>query len=201
MRVSGAWHNTDMPYVLLGRVNINEGAMLTVDPGVVVKFGDDAFFDVYGALRAVGTPDENIIFTSVKDDAVGGDTNGDQALSVPSSGDWTTIRFRDSSNDANSLIEHAAIRYAGEHRGKPFGAIQLEAASPTIVNNTIEDNHWVAVSGDVHSFPTVSGNVLTRNGVNGLEIREGDMRVNGAWHKTDIPYVLLGASLLTRLRR
>ncbi|MEM7536322.1 MAG: right-handed parallel beta-helix repeat-containing protein [Chloroflexota bacterium] len=192
MTTSGTWANTDMPYAILGRVTIKEGAMLSIASGATVKFGDDSYIDVFGTLQAVGTADDKIILTSLKDDEVDGDTNGDAGATIPVPGDWTMIRFRDSSNDANSIVAHSVIRYAGEHQGNRVGAIHLEAASPTIQHNTIEDGWWYALSGDVHSFPTVSGNELARNVGNGFQIRQGEMKTSGIWQNTDIPYVILG---------
>ena len=177
MAVSGAWRNTDIPYAVFGEMRVNQGATLTIEPGVIVKLADDSYFDIYGAFRAEGLPGEEIVFTSLQDDATAGDTNGDGASSAPAPGDWTMIRFRDTSNDASSVIEHAVIRYAGEYRGDRYGAIHLEAASPTIINNVIEDNLSWAINADVHSFPVVSGNELARNGLNGLGIpRRSDGR-------------------------
>jgi hypothetical protein len=192
MATSGTWRNTDLAYAVLGTVKVKEGATLTIDPGVLVKLDNDVFFEVEGALSAVGSDDEEITFTSIKDDSVGGDTNGDGASSEPSPGDWTMIRFRDSSSDSNSSVEHARIRYAGEHRGNRFGAIHLVAASPAILNTTIEDSFWYAISADVHSLPIVRGNELVDNGGNGLEIRGGEMTTSGTWRNTDLAHAVLG---------
>jgi hypothetical protein len=192
MSNSGVWRNIDMPYTLWGPITILEGATLTIEPGVVVKFADDTYIDVYGAFKATGTVDDPVVFTSLKDDTAGGDTNGDGESTAPAPGDWTMIRFYDASNDANSLIEHTIIRYAGEHRGNRYGAIHLEAASPTITNNTIEESFGYAISGDVHSFPVISGNTIQRNAGNGFEIRPGTMTMSGVWRNTDIVYAVPG---------
>lgn len=188
MRVSGTWQNVDVVYAVTGPVVIHEGATLSLKPGVTVKFVDNAYFDVFGTFRAEGSDEKKIALTSIKDDAVGGDTNGDADASAPSAGDWTMIRFRDASNDASSIVKNAIIRYAGENAGSRFGAIHLEAASPTIANNIITDNFWYAISADVHAFPSVSGNRLSRNVGNGLEVRSGEMRSSGTWESTDIAY-------------
>ena len=163
MAVSGAWRNTDIPYAVFGKMRVNQGATLTIEPGVIVKLADDSYFDIYGAFRAEGLPGEEIVFTSLQDDATAGDTNGDRASSAPAPGDWTMIRFRDTSNDANSVIEHAVIRYAGEYRGDRYGAIHLEAASPTIINSAIEDSFWYAISYDAKSSPQLSENTFKGN--------------------------------------
>jgi parallel beta-helix repeat protein len=166
---------------------------LVLEPGVTVKFGKDVYIEVFGAFKAQGTPDQQVVLTSIKDDASGGDTNGDGESSVPGPGDWTMIRFKDSSNDANCVVSHSVIKFAGEHRGDRFGAIHLESASPTIRDNTLTGNRWYAISADVNSFPTVEKNRLTDNVGNGLEIRAGTMILGGTWANTDIAYIVAGA--------
>jgi len=193
MKSSGTWENTDIVYSVTGPITVKEGATLSLEPGVMVKLGDDVYFDVYGTFRAIGTDEHRVMFTAIKDDSVGGDTNGDEGSSAPTAGDWTMIRFRDSSNDTNSIVKHAVIWYAGEHNGNRYGAVHLEAASPTIATNLITDNYWYAISADANSFPIASGNELLRNVGNGLEVRSGEMKASGAWENTDIVYVLTGA--------
>ena len=48
---------------------------LTIEPGVVVKFNNGAGLTVNGTLKAEGTADKKIIFTSIWDDTYGGNTD------------------------------------------------------------------------------------------------------------------------------
>ncbi len=70
-------------YVLTCTVNILSGSTLTIEPGAVIKaFTENingAVFglQVAGTLSAIGTDLQPIVFTSLRDDTYGGDTNND----------------------------------------------------------------------------------------------------------------------------
>ena len=76
-----------------GNVTVASGATLTVLPGAIVKFNPGVSLTVNsgGTLNALGTRAQPIVFTSVKDDAHGGDTNADGAGTMPDGGDWKYI--------------------------------------------------------------------------------------------------------------
>ena len=72
-------------------VTISEGVTVTVQPGTVVKGYHNGSILVDGTLSAVGTSGSKIYFTSIKDDSLSGDTNGDGAVTTPAAGDWPRI--------------------------------------------------------------------------------------------------------------
>jgi PKD repeat protein len=96
-------------YIVSGTATISEGYTLTIDPGVIVKFMSNASINIDGTLIAQGTAASSIIFTSLKDDTAGGDTNQD-GNTTPAAGDWGGINF--GSTSSNDILDHVLVRYA-----------------------------------------------------------------------------------------
>ncbi len=80
---------------------------MTIEPGVVMKFMPGGALKVQhfwnlepstASLRALGTADKPIVFTSVKD--------------VPGAGDWNGVYYG-GVPDASNALEHVKIEYAG----------------------------------------------------------------------------------------
>jgi parallel beta-helix repeat protein len=70
------WGSAYGTYVV-DQLTVDAGITLTIDPGVVVKFLGAGHLTVNGTLVADASAGSPITFTSLKDDTVGGDTNGD----------------------------------------------------------------------------------------------------------------------------
>ena len=132
---STTWGAAGSPYIVDGDVRVAAGATLSVEPGVVVKFNGlrSLKVDAGGALDVEGASGSEVTFTSLKDDAVGGDDGGD-GPTEGSPGDWARIYF--APGHAPSVISHAIVRYGGYG---PYGAIVLGTTSPAASSLTIED--------------------------------------------------------------
>ena len=175
--ISGSVHDgsggpllSGVVYHASGVITVPAGTTLTVQPGAIVKF-DANGMDVYGILDVDGTAAAPAVLTSIRDDAAGGDTNGD-GPSVGLPGDWFTVWSR---AGATIDAEHAAIRFGGRN-GLPMiqglgGAIGLRSSvlasalaaavglnqqptTPSIVRCSFVDNGTYPVDGATVSLLT-----------------------------------------------
>jgi RHS repeat-associated protein len=107
---SQTWLGTFLHHVT-GDVVVPSGVTLTIQPGAVVKLNNDKSIVVQsgGRLEANGTLGLPIIFTSIKDDTVGGDTNGDGDQTTPAGGDWHWILL----DSGAAQFNYCQVRYGG----------------------------------------------------------------------------------------
>lgn len=89
------------------------GVAVTVGPGTVLKLSGPSPLRVQngGSIRVEGTADLPVVVTSIKDDSVDGDTNGDGTASSPAQGDWDGIVVNPGSE---AVFEHVLFRYGGK---------------------------------------------------------------------------------------
>lgn len=100
--------------VSTSNLDVASGDSLVVKPGTMMKLSSGHYLYNRGTMLSVGEVDKKIVFTSIKDDTYGGNTNGDTTNVVPSPGDWNGIRMYDQSSDS-SIIKNTIIRYANDN--------------------------------------------------------------------------------------
>ena len=135
-------------YYLEGNGTIQAGASLRVPAGTIWKFGTFSQMNVYGALTAIGSEDEKIIFTSYRDDSVGGNTNGGSADETGVPGDWYYLRFHDQTLDFLTRLEHVILRYAGQNSNN---ALHIDRADIEVVDSEISNNAYRGIYTDSSS--------------------------------------------------
>jgi predicted outer membrane repeat protein len=62
--VSGTWSLTGSPYLIQGDITIHADSVLSIEPGVFVDFQGHYQLYVNGALEALGTAQDSIVFTA-----------------------------------------------------------------------------------------------------------------------------------------
>lgn len=118
-RNGAIWHSSDLPFIVNG-LTVGPGKTFTLSPGTVLKMNPGAYLDVRGSLISNSTASAPVYFTSLKDDSILGDTNGDGIASLPNLTDWNGISFYESSV---GNISHSLIKYSGGFNGTDRSAI------------------------------------------------------------------------------
>ena len=114
-------------YIVSNSVTVASGAKLTLQPGTILKFNSGCSLTVNGTLDAKGTRAAPIVFTSLKDDEHGGDTNGDGDKTYPDAGDWDEIK----NNGGVVNLAFASALYGGYGQYSNQGDAIIRTASGT----------------------------------------------------------------------
>src|SRR3989344_5678708 len=105
------WTLAGSPYVIENLwLQVYPGATLTIEPGVIVKFGEQSYLNIEGKLNAVGAPENKIYFTSLRDDSIGGDTNGYGEATQPTAYNNWSVFMREGSG--SHTIKNADAQYS-----------------------------------------------------------------------------------------
>ncbi len=155
-------HKRGVPYhvgrslsddLIIGSGPDNKVVTLTIEPGVVMKFGPELMLAVQlfsteepstGALRALGTEAEPIVFTS--------------AATSPKSGDWRGIWFGGVPQPTNKL-DHVRIEYAGSDCHCAMNTCSdVETSSGAVIFGMQPPGPFITNS----SFAHVAGHAITQ---------------------------------------
>ncbi|MBR5078987.1 MAG: hypothetical protein IKX30_09600 [Victivallales bacterium] len=133
----------NLVYKATGNLTIVNGVTLTIEPGAVLKFasGQGITVNSGATLEAIGTRAQPIVFTSIKDDEHGGDTNQDGNNTAPQPGDWLQI-----ATSGNVLMDYCNIYYGGHLNGSMGGDVfNMTGGSIQLTNCEIAHSlHYVA---------------------------------------------------------
>lgn len=141
------WKSTFL-HTVLADITVPAGKTLNIEPGAVVKIveGQSIVVSDGGVLTATGTVAQPIIFTSIRDDSIGGDSNGDGDKTVPAAGDWKWIYL----GGGSGVFNHCRLYYGGgpvaDGWGPPGGpgkaTIKTSGTASLLFSNSVLDNSF-----------------------------------------------------------
>ncbi len=181
------WTLAGSPYSVVADVIVKPDCILTIEPGVLVKFSYGLSLIVDGGLVACGNSTHKITFTS--------------DVASPEPGDWKSILIRSSGfcNITNAIIEHATTgldfdsrkqsilgqsKIASNVVGVDIGGIYIALYEITAENNTDSGIHVnngnlaifnslisknnVGIRGDYGSIDTIDNCTISNNTNEGI---------------------------------
>ena len=157
INTSTAWPN-DLPYVILGSLQVNANVTLALSPGVKIYVHADAPILIDGTLLTNGTAASPIVFT--------GDRLDEPYKNFPAS--WPGIYFR--SNSKNNLMRFTNVKNAFQAIG--VSGPSVNANPKLVLQQCIIDNAYNA--GIFCSNTSISAtNTLVSNCANNINIELG----------------------------
>ncbi len=122
-----------------GDVIVPNGVTLTIEAGAIIKFHHRTHLIVEtgGRLVAVGNVAQPISFTSLADDSLGGDTNGDRDATLPAPGDWIGIQVAGSATLDHVLMAYGAGSMSGNYEYPTSTFLQVASGSNVQLSNSV----------------------------------------------------------------
>ena len=175
--VSGAiasdtrWTVAGAPYLVSGDVALQNGALLTIDPGVTVFMaGNSSLTVLVGGIKALGTVAQPIQVLSDKT----------RLGQTGAPGDWKQWVF--SAGTVNTQLAYVSFEHGS--------GILVKASAPVFNYLNLRNNSGAAITIDLAASPTGSGNQASGNTLNGIAVPAGDMTGTVKWSLRGLPYVV-----------
>ncbi|MCE5264363.1 MAG: right-handed parallel beta-helix repeat-containing protein [Deltaproteobacteria bacterium] len=147
-------------------ITVAVGAVLRVLPGTVVKAAQYQILTVQGTLEARGEAAKPIVFTDWRDDAAGGDANGDGNQTVPSPGWWAGISVTGS---GSADLEYCTLAYAG-YSYHDAGLYKSGSGALTLKNTMLDHSDGAGLYLEGHTGVLTSSGNLFSNNARGVQV-------------------------------
>ncbi len=139
------WPNIGLPYFVDGQGGVGQESTLTIAPGVVIYMGQDATFQVDGALFAVGTAEQPITFTGAQQQP----------------GWWQRIQVE---HKGFAELQHCEVAYGGgQTQGFLFGQVHLNSSAVFLSDCLIHHSASAGLSVAGGAQPLISYNRIEEN--------------------------------------
>ncbi len=149
-------------------LEIAENKLLTIEAGSTLAFTSSGYISVKGALKAIGTPTQPIIFTGT----------------TKAAGQWKGIQFNNAVDNRNELA-NIIIEYAGGSSAYALhatGATKLKVRD-SIIRDNKRDGFWFGDEVNLLEFKNVTSTKNEKTagsvGVNALNIIDGTSDFRG----------------------
>lgn len=116
------WTKANSPYIVVGDIVVFPDKILTIEPGVEVKFNGFYYLEVRGSIVAIGTITDSIKFVSNISTA---------------KNSWDDIYVLSSTQNASGFFEYCAIKHS--NRGI---SVEIGSTNSYVKHSFFENNNW-----------------------------------------------------------
>ena len=160
-------------HIITCQVTVSANALLTIEPGTVVK-STGAALQVAGSLHAAATVGSPVIFTSIDDNTVGGITG----TGAPTAGNWQGILQTNSPMPAAEVsLANAEVRYANLAGANLAGANLSGVLFESVIGTPAAlPSGWFTLTGHLMGPGANLRNVnLTGSDLSGVNLTGADL--------------------------
>lgn len=173
---------TNVAYIIDNNQTIAANNVVTIDPGVVIKFTENGMFTVNGAIKAEGLKNNKIIFTSYKDDSASGDTNNNGTGNTPGDADWSGLQFNGTASDTENILKNCEIRYCGYNYWSYSASVRFTDCKVAIDSTMINFTRICALGIYGNANPVISNSEFYNLGNAPIHM---DMFSNPTFHENN----------------
>jgi pimeloyl-ACP methyl ester carboxylesterase len=162
------WRDGEIHAISDGAVfDVMPGASLTLEAGTIVKVGFNSVIRIYGDFRSQGLPDQFVYIVSLRDDSVGGDTNGDGLATVINNGDWRGLQFDGNryKSKVDVEMEYTVVSHGGGSHGGGQIARGLTFFVDSVNSMTISDCQLVNNKGAIFSSAQAKNIIINNSNI------------------------------------
>ena len=193
------WHDLNIDYILTGNTSIQSETSLTIEPGCVVKMGNNISMSIFGDLNAPGTPAEEVLFTRRESD---GQWYGLYFYSgAAGSFDYCTLEYSTAYNAGSGVyLNNADIQLNNcTFHNNSYGLTAVNS-SFTLINCHIVDNIQYGVYLDGECTPVFGSSLSQWNNIHSNGSGNPDRDLRNGTSNTFAPYVYWGTTNLPEIQ-
>jgi len=191
------WTLAGSPYNVTSSITVIAGAILTIEPGVEVRFNQSTHVQVNGRIVAVGTAAQPILFTGTTAQAgwwYGLSFNGTTGNPLTGSVlDFVTVEYGGKGGYANINLFYATvdIRHSTIRHSATDGLAATAQGVANISDSTFTGNAGYPIEfGDGSVKPALSNLTVNGNGTDAIALGGGTISGEYTWRALGVPYVL-----------
>jgi hypothetical protein len=169
------WTKAGSPYSLIGPVIVNQGVILTIEPGSTIDL-NTYYLQVDGELRAIGTGSDKIYINGPK-----------QATSAKINFTASSVGWNQG-DGSGSIIQNCVANAT---------SIDINGTSPRISDNFLSAYDVSSIIFSINTSPSITNNTLiTAYAAEGIAVLSGAPNISGNFIHSAIGYDVWGISIV-----